>query len=96
MPPAARRVLGWPGAVAAFLLADEVLAAYALGGTHLRLFTARLATLLAIGLRPGADRQAPSVHSARIEGGRPLWTRSDPGGTCPVRAPRPTAGRRGR
>jgi len=37
---------------AAFLLADEVFLAYAVAGTHLRLFTAQLATLLAIELLP--------------------------------------------
>jgi hypothetical protein len=37
---------------AAFLLADEVFLAYAVEGTHLRLFTAQLATLLAIELLP--------------------------------------------
>jgi hypothetical protein len=35
------------GLWAAFLLADEAFVAYALGGTHLRLFTAQMATLLA-------------------------------------------------
>jgi hypothetical protein len=42
----------------AFLLADEVFVAYALGGTHLRLFTAQLATLLAVELLPEGDRPA--------------------------------------
>jgi hypothetical protein len=37
---------------AAFLLADELFIAYAVEGTHLRLFTAQLATLLAIELVP--------------------------------------------
>lgn len=46
------------GLWAAFLLADEVLVAYALEGTHLRLFTAQLATLLAVELLPGRDRPA--------------------------------------
>jgi hypothetical protein len=41
-----------PGLRATFLLADEVLVAYALGGTHLRLLTAQLATLLAVELLP--------------------------------------------
>lgn len=36
----------------AFLVADEVCIAYALAATHLRLFTAQLATLLAIELLP--------------------------------------------
>jgi hypothetical protein len=36
----------------AFLVADEVFIAYAVAGTHLRLFTAQLATLLAIELLP--------------------------------------------
>ncbi len=40
------------GLWAAFLLADEVCIAYAVEGTHLRLFTAQLATLLAIELLP--------------------------------------------
>ena len=46
------------GLWAAFLLADEVLVAYALEGTHLRLFTAQLATLLAVELLPARDRPA--------------------------------------
>jgi hypothetical protein len=37
---------------AAFLLADEVFLAYAVEGTHLRLFATHLATLLAIELLP--------------------------------------------
>jgi hypothetical protein len=37
---------------AAFLIADEVCIAYQVEGTHLRLFTAQLATLLAIELLP--------------------------------------------
>jgi len=36
----------------AFLVADEVLIAYPLAGTHLRLFTAHLVTLLAVELLP--------------------------------------------
>ncbi len=36
----------------AFLLADEVLVAYPLEGTHLRLFVAHLVTLLAVDLLP--------------------------------------------
>jgi hypothetical protein len=43
----------------AFLLADEVFIAYAVAGTHLRLFVAQLVTLLVIELLPGevpADR----------------------------------------
>jgi hypothetical protein len=36
----------------AFLVADEVCIAYAVAGTHLRLFTAQLVTLLAIELLP--------------------------------------------
>ena len=48
------------GLWAAFLLADEVFVAYALGGTHLRLFTAQLATLLAVELLPeGAGPAGP-------------------------------------
>ena len=41
---------------AAFLVADEVFIAYDLEGTHLRLFTAQLATLLAIELLPDAGQ----------------------------------------
>jgi hypothetical protein len=37
---------------AAFLVADEVCIAYPVAGTHLRLFTAQLATLLAVELLP--------------------------------------------
>lgn len=40
---------------AAFLLADEMLIAYAVAATHLRLFTAQLATLLAIVLLPEGE-----------------------------------------
>jgi hypothetical protein len=36
----------------AFLIADEVFIAYAVAGTHLRLFTAQLVTLLAVELLP--------------------------------------------
>lgn len=36
----------------AFLIADEVFIAYAVGGTHLRLFTAQLVTLMTIELLP--------------------------------------------
>ena len=36
----------------AFLLADEVFIAYPVAATHLRLFTAQLATLLAVELLP--------------------------------------------
>jgi hypothetical protein len=44
---------------AAFALADEAFIAYAVEGTHLRLFTAQLATLLAVELLPeGGDGQA--------------------------------------
>jgi len=42
---------------AAFLVADEVFIAYPVEGTHLRLFTAQLATLLAVELLP-EDRHA--------------------------------------
>jgi hypothetical protein len=41
---------------AAFALADEVLIAYPVEGTHFRLFTAQLATLLAVELLPEGDR----------------------------------------
>jgi hypothetical protein len=39
-----------PGLWSAFVIADELFMAYAVEGTHLRLFTAQLATLLAIEL----------------------------------------------
>lgn len=39
----------------AFLIADELFVAYMVEGTHLRLFTAQLATLLAIELLPGPN-----------------------------------------
>jgi hypothetical protein len=39
---------------AAFLVADEVCIAYPVEGTHLWLFTAQLATLLAVELLPGS------------------------------------------
>jgi hypothetical protein len=42
---------------AAFLVADEVCIAYPVEGTHLRLFTAQLATLLAIELLPDRHDQ---------------------------------------
>jgi hypothetical protein len=41
----------------AFMIADEVLIAYAVEGTHLRLFTAQLSTLLAVELLP--ERRDP-------------------------------------
>jgi hypothetical protein len=41
---------------AAFVLADEVCVAYVVEGTHWRLFTAQLATLLAIELLPRPER----------------------------------------
>jgi hypothetical protein len=37
---------------AAFILADEVFIAYAVAGTHWRLFIAQLTTLLAVELLP--------------------------------------------
>jgi hypothetical protein len=40
---------------AAFILADEVFIAYAVEGTHWRLFTAQLATLLAIEWLPEGE-----------------------------------------
>ena len=40
---------------AAFLIADEVCMAYAVSGTHWRLFTAQLATLLAVELLPEGE-----------------------------------------
>jgi hypothetical protein len=45
---------------AAFALADEAFIAYAVEGTHLRLFTAQLATLLAVELLPEGDREGPA------------------------------------
>jgi len=45
---------------AAFLVADEVFFAYPVEGTHLRLFTAQLATLLAIELLPENQKAAGS------------------------------------
>jgi hypothetical protein len=42
----------------AFLVADEVCIAYSFEGTHLRLFSAHLVTLLAIDLLPEEGRQA--------------------------------------
>jgi hypothetical protein len=50
------------GLWAAFLLADEVLIAYAVEATHLRLFTAQLVTLLAVELLP--DLPPPAAGSA--------------------------------
>jgi hypothetical protein len=44
------------GLWSAFAVADEIFLSYALEGTHLRLFTAQLATLLAVELLP--DRPA--------------------------------------
>jgi hypothetical protein len=41
----------------AFALADEVFVAYPVEGTHLRLFTAQLATLLAVELLPEGPPQ---------------------------------------
>jgi hypothetical protein len=47
---------------AAFLLADELLIAYAVEAIHLRLFVAQLATLLAIVLLPEPER-SPSIEA---------------------------------
>jgi hypothetical protein len=44
----------------AFAVADEVFISYAVEGTHLRLFTAQLATLLAIELLPEGPARAPT------------------------------------
>jgi hypothetical protein len=44
----------------AFMIADEVFLAYAVEGTHVRLFTAQLATLLAVELPPDESRQKES------------------------------------
>ncbi len=49
------------GLWSAFAIADELFIAYAVEGTHLRLFTAQLATLLAVELLP---------HGAGSESGR--------------------------
>ena len=43
----------------AFLIADELFIAYAVEGTHLRLFTAQLATLLAVELLPDGPAGEP-------------------------------------
>ena len=45
---------------AAFIMADELLIAYPVEGTHLRLFTAQLVSLLAIVLLPEKERPAES------------------------------------
>jgi len=45
----------------AFAIADEVFIAYAVEGTHLRLFTAQLATLLAIELLPENARPTATL-----------------------------------
>src|SRR5262249_44326245 len=50
----------------AFLVADEVCIAYPVAGTHLRLFTAQLVTLLAVELLP--DRE-PSDESTNGRSG---------------------------
>jgi hypothetical protein len=41
---------------AAFAMADEAFIAYPVEGTHLRLLTSQLATLLAVELLPAGDR----------------------------------------
>lgn len=47
------------GLWSAFAIADELFIAYAVEGTHLRLFTAQLATLLAVELLPqGSGRES--------------------------------------
>jgi hypothetical protein len=48
-------LLLWAG----FMIADEVCIAYPVEGTHLRLFTAQLATLLAVELLPDRHDQIP-------------------------------------
>lgn len=57
------------GLWAGFLLADELCVAYAVEGTHLRLLTSQLATLLVVELVPGD----PPRNSAGVESqaGRP-------------------------
>jgi hypothetical protein len=54
------------GLWAAFLFADEVCIAYAVEGKHLLLFTAQLATLLAIELLPEGPRARPGPDSQEI------------------------------
>src|SRR5205823_12075984 len=62
--PGSRRLyiafLAGLGLWAAFLIADEVFITYAVAGTHLRLFTAQLVTLLAIELLPDDAHPAAS------------------------------------
>jgi hypothetical protein len=44
---------------AAFIVADEICISYGVAATHWRLFTALLATLLAVELLPGDDKGSP-------------------------------------
>jgi hypothetical protein len=50
----------------AFLLADEILIAYAVEGTHMSIFTAQIATLLVVELLP----ERPPAHENRLELGK--------------------------
>ena len=52
---------------AAFLVADEICIAYAVEGTHLRLFTAQLAPLLAIELLPEDASPTEARAMNRVE-----------------------------
>ena len=56
------------GLWAAFLLADEVLIAYPVEGTHLRLFTAQLVTLLVVELLPDESPRAAGPANGQAEG----------------------------
>jgi hypothetical protein len=49
----------------AFAIADEVFIAYSVEGTHLRLFTAQLATLLAVVLLPESTSPQGSENAPR-------------------------------
>jgi hypothetical protein len=52
----------------AFLIADEVCIAYAVAGTHVRLFTAQLLTLLAVEVLPEKDPSSASTNGRRGPG----------------------------
>ena len=55
------------GLWAAFLLADELCIAYAVEGTHLRLFTSQLVTLLVLGLVPEDQPRTSAVIRDQAE-----------------------------
>ena len=58
----------------AFLVADEIFIAYAVAGTHLRLFVAHLVTLMAIELLPEADSERTKGYRGfAMEGGIANW-----------------------